>query len=63
MRWNYFDWPQYVISAVRITAFLLSLLCIVAATVATARRVCFSQKRSPEPALGEGVLPRSGTDV
>ena len=52
MRWNYFDWPQYVISAVRITAFLLSLLCIVAATVATARRVCFSQKRSPEPALG-----------
>mmetsp|Transcript_13232 Transcript_13232/g.31536 ORF Transcript_13232/g.31536 Transcript_13232/m.31536 type:complete len:296 (+) Transcript_13232:77-964(+) len=63
VRWNYFDWPQYVISAVRIAAFLLSLLCIVAATVATARRVCFAQKRAPEPALGEGVLPRSGTDV
>ncbi|CAE7507365.1 unnamed protein product, partial [Symbiodinium pilosum] len=34
-RWNFFAWPDYVINAVRICAFILSLLCIVAATTAT----------------------------
>mmetsp|Transcript_14845 Transcript_14845/g.17836 ORF Transcript_14845/g.17836 Transcript_14845/m.17836 type:complete len:112 (-) Transcript_14845:30-365(-) len=43
-RFNFYDWPEVDVAAVRITALVLCLVCLLLALVATLKRVSSTRK-------------------
>lgn len=54
-RYNFYDWPEVDVSAVRLCALVLSLVCLFLAVVATLRRIA-PRKSAPLDAFENRAL-------